>query len=172
VRLLRSFAFAAALLLFPSTSRAEKPAADRGAALVTGAAVFVVGFAVGGMLVATARDDRQLANAGWLTMESSFALAPLASHAMVGEWGRGLAWTAAPAAMVGGTGALFAYDPGTIAGGSLVEQRWLWSFFSLGLASGTAGLLDVLWSGRRSASVSITPSVGAGHFSLDIQGEL
>jgi hypothetical protein len=74
--------------------------------------------------------------------------------------------------MAGGTGALFAYDPGTIDTGSLVEQRWLWSFFSLGLASGTAGLLDVLWSGRRPASIAITPSVSAGHFGLDIQGAL
>src|SRR5205085_7534392 len=107
------------------------------------AAVFVAGFAVGGMLIAAVNANEGQANAGWLTMESTFAIAPIVAHGVSGDWARGFAWAAAPAAAVGGTAGLFAYDKGTIFHGSLAEQRWLWSFFGAGLAVGTAGLVDV-----------------------------
>ncbi len=172
MRLACSFAVAAPLLLLAPSSHADDPAPDRGAALVAGAAVLVAGFTVGGMLVATGGDQNAQTNAGWLTMESAFAVAPLASHAVAGEWVRGLAWAGPPAAMAGGTAALFAYDHGTVLHGSLPEQRWVWTLFGLGLGAGAAGVLDVLWADRRSAPLAITPAIGLGHIGLNVQGML
>jgi hypothetical protein len=160
----------AALVLTASTAHADPP--DRGAALVAGAAVFVAGFAVGGMLIATGNANEAQANAGWLAMESTFAVAPIVAHGAAGDWTRGLVWAAAPAAAAGGTAGLFAYDKGTIFHGSLPEQRWLWGLFGGGLAVGTAGLVDVVLEGKRGSAVALVPSVAPGRFGLAVQGAL
>lgn len=164
-----SFAAIAALVLATSPARADPP--DRGAALVAGAVVLVVGFAVGGMLVASGDGSDKQANAGWLTMQSTFALAPLAAHGVAGHWARGVAWSAAPAAMAGGSAGLFAFDQGTIFHGSLPEQRWLWSFFGVGLSSSIAGLVDVA-VGEDHAAVALVPSIAPGCLGLAVEGAL
>ena len=141
-------------------------------AFAAGAFVMAAGFMAGSVLLATNTDDRAADNAGWLTMSGGFALAPIASHAVVGEWGRGLAFAAAPAAAMGGTAALFQLDSGTVVHGSLPEQRVLWSFFLVGLFSGTAGVVDAALAQGRAAPVTVAPSVGAGHLGLSVGGSL
>ena len=160
----------AALLVAPSSSRAQTP--DPGAGFVAGASAFVAGFAIGGLLVATGSGSKATDNAGWFAMESGFALAPFAAHAVVGEWARGLAFSAPPAAVSGSTAALFAYDPATIESGTLVEQRWLWSFFCVGLVSGAVGVVDATFAGQRRAIPAIALSVAKGSVGIDLRGNL
>jgi hypothetical protein len=163
----------AALLLAASTARADPP--DRGAALIGGAAVFVVGFAVGGMLVATGDSSDTQANAGWLVMQSTFVATPIVAHGVAGDWVRGLAWAAAPAATTAGSAGLFAYDKGTIFHGSLPEQRWLWGLYGVGLAGATAGLIDVLLEQKRpgiAGIATILPSIAPGRIGIEVQGVL
>ena len=76
-------------------------------------------------------------------MESGFVLAPWTAHAALGQWTRGLAFAALPAATVGGAAGLFDYAPGTVLHGSLVQQRILWGLFGAGLVSSVVGVLDV-----------------------------
>jgi hypothetical protein len=170
VRVFGTFALASALLLLPAASRAEAP--DPGAAIVIGASVFIIGFTAGGLLVATANARNEQDNAGWLTMQSGFALAPLAAHAAVGEGWRGLAFSAPPVAAIGCTEALFQHDPGTLLHGSLPEQRILWAAFTFGLLSGTAGLVDAGFAAARAAKVALLPVVGPGHVGLALGGVL
>jgi hypothetical protein len=105
-------------------------------------------------------------------MESGFALAPLSAHAVTGEWGRGVAFAAVPAAAIGGTSALFAFDPGTVAHGSLPEQRWLWAMFGVALATSTAGVVDSLFAGARARSVVVAPAVATDRVGLVVGGAL
>jgi hypothetical protein len=176
-----SFVVGAALAiaaLHARSARADDSRPDAGPAILTGAAAFVAGFVAGGVVVARADGQNTQSNIGWLTIESGFALAPLAAHAVSGEWLRGLALTAPPLAMIGGTSALFAYDPGTILHGSLEEQRVMWSFFVAGLASGVFGVIDVAiprgHSGPAAALAGLTlaPSVAPGRFGLEVAGTL
>ena len=153
---------AALLITTTPTSTAYADPPDRGAALVVGAAVLVVGFAVGGMVIATGNSRDVQANAGWITMQSTFAVAPIVAHGIAGDWARGFAWAAAPAATTAGAAGLFAYDKGTIFHGSLPEQRWLWGLFGVGLAGGTAGLVDVVLEGKHGRTLALVPAVAPG----------
>jgi hypothetical protein len=163
--------FATSAAVLPaSVARAAEP--DRGAAVLAGAATFVLAFAAGGIVVATANGGNLQSNVGWITIESGFALAPLASHAVVGEWARGLAFTATPAAMLGGSVALFDYDNGTILHGSLTEQRIMWGLFTAGLFAGIVGVVDAGLGRATGGSVALAPLVGHGETGLTLGGAL
>jgi hypothetical protein len=157
--------------LSPAVARAEEPP-DRGAAIITGAATFVLAFAAGGIIVVTANGGNLQSNVGWITIESGFALAPLASHAVLGEWTRGLAFTATPAAMLGGSVALFDYDNGTILHGSLTEQRIMWGLFTAGLFSGVVGVVDSGLARATDGRVMVAPLMAAGGTGLAVGGTL
>ena len=163
--------FAASAALLPaSIARATEP--DRGAAVLTGAATFVLAFAAGGIVVATASGGNMQSNVGWITIESGYALAPLASHAVAGEWPRGLVFAATPAAMLGGSVALFDYDNGTIQHGSLTEQRIMWGLFTAGLFSGVVGVVDSGLARATDGGVMVAPLIGAGTTGLTVGGAL
>jgi hypothetical protein len=163
---------AATLSLVTVPCRAEDR--EQTAGLFAGAAVLLAGFTVGGTLLATSNGASGQNNAGWLTMESGFALAPLAAHGPSGEWGRGLAFAALPTAAVGGTATLFALEPGTVFHGTLPQQRWMWSMFGVALAAGAAGVVDSLFAGARARArgIVVTPAVASGNVGLVIQGAL
>jgi hypothetical protein len=172
VRAFRVVTFAAslgALVLATTPVRAEP---DPGVGLVAGTAVLLLGFTVGSTIVATADGSNTATNAGWLVMESGFALAPWTAHAAVGQWARGLAFAALPAATTGGTIGLFDYAPGTVLHGTLVQQRILWGLFGGGLVSSVVGMLDVTLASRRAGSVALAPMVGAGEVGLQVGGGL
>ena len=153
-----------------SDSRAEESKPAR--AFFTGAAVLFAGFAAGAVILATGDAGDSANNAGWMTLQAGFVLAPVASHAVVGEWGRALAFGATPAAAMGGTGALLAIHPAAIAHGELAEQRVLWSLFGLGLLSSAVGVVDAaLWK-PRSTTVTAAPVVGSNQVGLELRGTL
>jgi hypothetical protein len=171
------------LLLAAPSSRADQP--QPALAFLAGASVLLAGFAVGGVLLSTSKGNDTKDDAAWLTIETGFALAPLASHAVVGEWLRGLAFAAPPAAVIAGTAALFGVDPGTIEHGEIPEQRVLWSLFGFALLSSAVGVVDSAFADKHAAvrapdmpsapavarprgSVAVTPLFGSGHLGLRI----
>lgn len=172
VKLFQAGSALAAMVLATSPASAAEP--DGGLAFVAGAAAFVASFTVGSLLLATSNDGAAQGNAGWLTIESGFVIAPIASHALVGEWTRGLVFAGAPAAALAGTATLFDLEPSTIVHGSLPQQRVLWSLFVAGLLSGSAGVVDAaLASGRRRARpVTLMPTVAHGQIGIQVGGAL
>ncbi|MGH7296503.1 MAG: hypothetical protein ACRELB_16315 [Polyangiaceae bacterium] len=160
-------AVAAALVLAP-LARAADP--DPALAVAVGAATLVVGFAVGGSIMATSGDAPAPNEAGWMALESSFVLAPFASHAMVGEWGRGALFASVPAATTLGTIPIFLVSPEGVDHGTLPEQRVMWALFCTGLAASMAGVIDTAFSpGRR---VHVAPMLGRGEGGLVLGGVL
>jgi hypothetical protein len=164
-----SIAFA--LLLAPAPAHAETP--DTALAFFTGAATTVAGFAVGGLLLGTSNDRNQTNNAGWLTMQGGFALAPLFAHAAVGEWGRGALFAAAPAAMWAGSAGLMEYAPNVVGHGTLEQQRVLWGFFGVAFFSSAVGVVDATFAGSRAAErVRVAPVATRGGAGLSVAGVL
>jgi hypothetical protein len=159
----------AALTLAATPAQAEP---DPAVGLVAGTAILLLGFTVGGTVVATAEGGAASTNAGWLVMESGFVLAPFTAHAALGQWTRGLAFAALPAATEGGTLGLFEYAPGTILHGSLVQQRILWGLFGAGLVSSVIGVLDVTFASPRARSIAVAPLVGERQVGLQLGGTL
>jgi len=172
VRLFQAGSALAAILLATPPASAAEP--DGGLAFIAGTAAFVATFTVGGLLLATSNDGAAQGNAGWLTIESGFVLAPIASHALVGEWTRGLLFAAPPAAAIAGTATLFGLQPETIVSGSLPQQRVLWSLFVAGLLSGSAGVVDAVLAParRKTKPVTVIPSVARGEVGLQVGGAL
>jgi hypothetical protein len=160
---------AAGVLVAPS-ARADKP--EPALAFFAGASIFLAGFALGGTLLATSQSNDSQDNAGWLTIEGAFAAAPLVSHALSGEWARGVVFSGLPAATLAGTATLFASDGAAIVHGALVEQRVLWALFGVGLFSGAAGVVDSTFAGKRAAAIAVAPVLGSRQAGLQLVGTL
>jgi hypothetical protein len=160
------------LAFFTVSERASAEEPNAGFGFFTGTSVLVAGFGIGGVLLATSGARYKQDNAGWLAIESGFALAPVAAHGVTGEWVRGLAFAATPAAMTVGSGTVFAVDPHAVRHGQLTEQRILWSLFSVALFSGAVGVVDAAFADTRAKGITVSPSVGAGSFGLDVGGTL
>lgn len=146
-------------------------------AFVAGASLFLAGFAVGGVLVATSRSDNGQTDAGWLTMQTAFALAPLTSHALSEEWTRAGLFAAIPFACLAGSATLIAAHPMTIQDGELEDQRVIWSLFGVGLLSAVVGVVDSAFADKRSGasgrrSLALTPILGPGHVGVGLGAAL
>jgi hypothetical protein len=170
VTLTASFAASFGVLVLAAAPARAEP--DPAVGFVAGTAVLLLGFTVGGTVTATANGSNSSTNAGWLIMESGFVLAPSTAHAVLGQWGRGLAFSALPAAAVGGTVGLLDYSPGTVLSGTLVQQRFLWGLFGVGLVSSVIGMIDVTFAGPRVPAIAVAPIVGAGAMGLQVGGTL
>jgi hypothetical protein len=182
-RFLGATGLVASTLCAALPARAEEPAFTRPApppiehagtpdtalAFVTGASVLLLGMGVGASLIG-ADHGRTEDIAGWMVMQSSFAVAPLAAHAVVGEWGRGLLFATPPLATTAGTAAVFGVDSNAVRHSPLSEQRVLWACFVAGLFSGAYGVVDSTFADDR--RVTITPVVGMGTAGIDVRGTL
>jgi hypothetical protein len=157
-----------AVVAVAAPAKAADP--DPGVALAVGAATLVAGFAVGGTIMASSGESPGANEAGWMALESSFVLAPFASHAIVGEWGRGALFASVPAATTLGTIPIFLVSPQGVDHGTLPEQRVMWALFCTGLAASLAGVVDTAFSpGRR---VQVAPLLGRGEAGLVLGGVL
>jgi hypothetical protein len=159
---------ALALCLTSSHARAEEP--DGGLALIVGGASSLAGMVVGGAVMAMNHGGNLAHSAGWLTIESGFTVAPFAAHAVVGEWGRGALFAAAPAAALAGTATLFGLVPGTVDQGSIEQQRLMWGLFVGAEVAAVVGVVDAALAPWRSKDIVIAPSVGAGQAGVQIGG--
>jgi hypothetical protein len=171
---MRSLAISAplvALLLFASSpARAADSHPGGAVAFVVGAATIFAGFAIGGTLVAASGEDASKNEAGWLAIETGFALAPLTSHAVVGEWSRGLAFSAIPTATALGSIPIFLATPSAVEDGIIPQQEGLWWLFGAGLASAVIGVIDATFAPAR--ALHIAPAVGPHEARLMIGGAL
>ena len=161
---------AAASILAPGPARADEP--DTTLALVAGAATNLVGMMVGSTVIATGNGGNGVVNAGWLTICGSFTLSPIVAHGVVGEWGRGLLFAGVPAAMTGGTVALFQIEPGTVNHGTLGQQRIMWGFVGAAFLASAAGIVDATLAAKRARPLTIAPVVGTGRVGVEIGGAL
>ena len=159
-----------AAMTFSARPSAADP--DPGVGMVAGAAVLLLGFTVGGAVIATAEGADGPTNTGWTLIESGFVLAPLTAHAVVGQWARGLAFAAPPAAFEGGNIGLMAGTPGVILHGTLAQQRIFWGLFGLGFASSVVGVIDVTFAAPRLGPVAIAPALGPGAVGIQVGGNL
>ncbi len=149
----------AAILLTPLPARAEP---DPVLAVVVGTATEIVGFAAGTALLGQGSADRGLSRAGWLTMEAGFTLAPFAAHAVNGEWIRGALFSVVPAGSFVGTSVLFTNEPDAIDRGDLHEQRIMWGFFVLAIASSAVGIFDAALAPKRMHVAPVVTPQSAG----------
>ena len=152
----------------------EGGAAERDPALslVAAAGIDALGFVVGSTLLATSHGDDLQNNAGWLTIQSGFVLAPLVAHGVQGQWGRGVLFAAVPASALAGSATVFAIDPGAVERGTLPQQRWIWALFGVGLFGSVWGALDALRVGSAKRTIALQPSVGMGQVGVQIGGTL
>jgi hypothetical protein len=168
---MRSLAFpavVAAACLLTSPARAEGP--DAALAFAAGAATVFAGFVVGGTFIAANQGDAAREEAGWFALESSFTLAPLVSHGLVGEWARGAVFAAVPTAMTLGTIPVFLVNGAAVEHGELPQQRVMWGLFSVGLAASMAGVVDTVFAPGR--ALHVAPAVGAGSAGVIVGGAL
>jgi hypothetical protein len=168
---MRSLVFPAVLtaasFVAPS-ARADGP--DPAIAFAVGAATVLAGFAVGGTLTAVNQGYAARAEAGWFAIESGFSLAPLTSHAVVGEWARGAVFASLPTATTLATVPVFRADPAAVEHGTLPEQRVMWGLFVAGLAGATAGVIDSLFAPGR--ALHVAPVIGVGSAAVVVGGAL
>jgi hypothetical protein len=159
-----------ATLLAPEVARADDRAPDGALALVTGAVTVFAGFAVGGTLIATGTGNARPTEAGWLTIQAGFAAAPLTSHAVVGEWGRGAVFSALPTVAALCSAPVFASDGSAVDHESIWTERLMWWLVATGVVTGTVGVVDAAFAPGR--SVHVAPVVGPGTAGLALGGTL
>jgi hypothetical protein len=160
-------AISVAVFLVSAPARAEEP--DPAAAVVAGGAALFAGFVAGGTVIAVS-GNAGAREAGWLGLESGFVLAPLAAHAMVGEWGRGALFAAVPAVTTLSTLPVFFEQPDAVDHGSLEEQRVMWALFVGGLGVAVAGVIDAATAPSR--GVRVTPILSRDSAGLVFGGAL
>jgi hypothetical protein len=157
----------AALITLPSPARAD----DRPngvTAFAVGAATIFAGFAIGGTLVAASGTDAAKNEAGWLAIETGFALAPLTSHAVVGEWGRGALFASVPTATTLGSVPVFLASKDAVENGVILQQEALWWCFIGGLVTSIAGVIDATFAPGR--AIRVAPALGPHDARLVVGG--
>jgi hypothetical protein len=167
---MRSLALPAILALFFVASPARADDSRPGIAAAVGAATIFAGFVVGGTVIATSPGSPGRTEAGWFVMESGFSLAPLMSHGLVNEWGRGAVFAAFPTATTLATVPIFLTNDAGVEHGTLPQQRVMWALFCTGLAASMAGIIDTAFAQGR--SLRIAPVLGAGNAGLMVGGVL
>ena len=160
------------LALFPRVALAEEANSEPSPALgfVAGAATHVLGAAIGGALLGASHHDARVNNAGVLTMDAGFALAPFVAHGVVGEWGRGALFSVVPTGTFAATGIFLATSPTAIENGPLDQQRLLWSLLGAGVIGSFVGVVDVAFAGER--RVQIAPRITAQEIGVGVMGVL
>jgi hypothetical protein len=145
------------------------PQPDGAVAFFVGAATILAGFAIGGTLVAASGENARANEAGWLAIESGFALAPLTSHAAVGEWGRGAAFASIPAATTLASVPIFLARTDAIENGVIPQQEGLWWLFVAGLGAAVVGVVDATFAPGR---LHVAPVIGPHDAGLTLGGTL
>ena len=170
MRFLATSAALSVLLLVSSPAQAADSRPDGVVAFAVGAVTIFAGFAIGGTLVAASGQDAAKNEAGWLAIESGFALAPLTSHAVVGEWWRGAAFSAIPTASALGSVPIFLARQDAVENGPIPQQEGLWWLFVAGLGSSIIGVVDATFAPGR--ALRVVPALGPHSAGLIVGGAL
>lgn len=170
---------------FPAPADAERrEEADDAAfrAFAVGSLVAVVPFMIGTVMT-TSSHEQDTQNAGVYTLQGGLSLAPLVSHAMVGEYRRGLYFSIAPVIGSGSMITLLAIHPDAVSHASLETQRWYYFEVVASVLGGGIGVIDTLFQPSRAASrerssptsrlqVRIAPILSPGNYGLSVGGAL
>src|SRR6185295_509359 len=120
--------------------------------------------------------DRSEREAAQQRVRAGLALAPIASHAIAGEFDRAAMFGAAPIAGVIGAALMIERAPVLLGHGQLEERRVLALCYGITLLSSAIGLFDTLNAGERQRererSLAIAPWVSRDHFGVALGGWL
>jgi hypothetical protein len=112
-------------------------------AFVTGSLLAAVPFGIGATITSSSHEI-ETNNAGVITLQSGFLVAPMVSHAIVGEWGRGAIFSILPALSSAGMAALLASTPTAVTHTTLETQRYFYLLVTGSVVGGTIGVVDSL----------------------------
>jgi hypothetical protein len=150
----------------PGSRRRPSVAWSVAAGLVTA----LVPMAIGGSLMPSG--DDALMHAGLYTIQAGFMLAPLVSHAVAGEWGRGaLFMIPGVVAEAGMIGVLSAF-PDVASQGEPISRVPFAIFLGLSIAGAGAGIIDSFLGGERwdRLHLTLTPTGGPHQLGLALGG--
>jgi hypothetical protein len=165
-----------ALLLGAShaTAQTDTCAPPVAVSVGTGVALAMGSLATGGLLLA-GNERTAGRRAGAYTIFTGFALTPVVSHAIAGEW--------VHASIFGGIGLavelsavwLIESTPDLMVEGSLGKRRVLAAFYGLSLLNAGIGLFDSLGAAERAkqrTAFTVAPRLGRGEIGVGIGGSL
>ncbi len=166
-----------AALFVTMECRADDVAPSGDTALIAGATTIVLPLAVGSTFIAQG-DTLHIRNLGVGIIEGGLVLAPFVAHAAVGEYRRGLAFSAIPATFAVGTATLLSFVPDTIDGGKLHIQ-YIFAATLIGAFLGaTIGVVDAMLVGDRAADraraprLSLAPMISQHQVGIALGGSL
>jgi hypothetical protein len=140
-------------------------------ALAIGIAIDAVSFAIGAATLGSDSLASDRARVGWITCSAGFMVAPFVSHAIVGQWLRGAAFSAVPLAGVIGNAFVLGQNPNIDQMELNPDQRLVYAFTTAGLLGSFIGLLDVaLYKPSKPPPVRIAPTVSHGGAGLVLGG--
>ena len=164
----------------PEVERREEAEDAAFRAFAVGSLLSAVPFAIG-TVVTTSSHEQATQNAGVYTLQGGLALAPFVSHAMLGEYRRGLLFTIAPAIGSGSMMTLLAIHPDAVTHASLEVQRYYYFMVVASVLGGGIGVVDTLFSPSREparvfprtqGSLRIAPILSPGNYGLSVGGAL
>jgi hypothetical protein len=145
------------------------------ASMVAGVGLALGSLAVGGEELAT-HESQAGRKPGAYTILYGLSLSPIASHAIVGEWGRAALFGTVPLAVAIGATALIESKPSLLVEGGLGSRRLLTLCYTLVLLSSAVGLHDSIQAGERARArvprVEVAPLLGRGEVGVALGGLL
>ena len=157
------------ILVEPPPAR-DDAATKRTWALAIGVAIDAVSFAIGAATLGADSFASDQARAGWITCSAGFAVAPFVSHAIVGQWLRGAAFSAVPLAGVIGNAFVLGSNPNIDQMPLNPDQRLVYAFTTAGLLGSFIGLLDVALYKPSKPRIRVAPSVSMRSAGLVVGG--
>lgn len=161
-RLASALSVSAWLLAAPALASAAAPASPEEArapsALVTGFVIAGGSLAAGGYLLA-GDGTLDAKHNGLYLMHGGLTLAPLAAHAVGGEWWRGAAFSIVPALAGGGMVALLAATPEAPIRGKNKSQRIYPVLITVAVLGSALGIFDAALVDERRAEKRRPPAV-------------
>ena len=151
----RVASFALSLLLVaaaPRGAEAAPPDPPVVLALVAGVATAFFPLALGAMHTAGQNSNAPTdgpRNVGFAVAGAGFALSPLVTHVVLGEWDRAAAFSAVPMASEIAIGTLLTLQPDTVFHGTVGSRTTFALLFTADVLGAAVSLVDVMMAGER-----------------------
>lgn len=164
----------------PDAERREESEDATFRAFAVGSLLAAVPFGIG-TAVTTASHEQDTQNAGVYTLQGGLSLAPFVSHAMLGEYKRGVLFSIPPLIGSGSMMALLAMNPDAVSHASLETQRFYYFMLVASVLGGGIGVVDTLFhpsrepsreTPRTQGSLRIAPILSPGNYGLSVGGAL
>jgi hypothetical protein len=163
------------VVLGPARALAEQAAGEPPvlASVAAGAGLALGSLAVAGVVLAT-HQSQASRRPGAYTLLYGLSLAPIVSHAIVGEWARAAWFGAVPVVTALAATALIEASPSLLEAGGLGNRRVLTLCYTLVLLSSAVGLYDSILAGERARAqrVAFGPLLGRGELGVALGGQL